>query len=139
MLTTTSKYALRLLVELGRVETPDFVLGRTLADRTSIPRNYLAKVLTALRNADLVETVRGRNGGYRLGREAATIRLIEVVEIFEGIRSHPSCLLDVGAECSDADPCPAHAAFKPVRAAYIAFLEGTSLADIDRRHLEVLQ
>lgn len=132
MLNSTSKYALRVLVALAGERRDTFVLGRILAQRTWIPKNYLSKVLLALRNAGIVQTERGHGGGYRLARRPENIKLIEVVEVFEGIRSHPSCLLGIHEECSDHNPCSAHAAFRDVRRAYIEFLDGTSIADAAR-------
>ena len=128
MLTTTSKYGLRVLVALAGTEGAAFVPGKSLAERTGVPRDYLAKILLALGNAGLVEAVRGRGGGYRLGRAADGIRLIDAVEVFEGVRTHPSCLLGIHDDCSDDHPCSAHEAFKDIRARYIAFLEETSIA-----------
>jgi Rrf2 family protein len=132
MLTSTSKYALRVLVNLVGTESEDWVPGRVLSSDTGIPPNYLAKVLLALANAGLVEALRGRGGGYRLARSAGEIALIEAVEVFEGVRAHPSCLLGIHEECSDANPCSAHASFRDIRARYIAFLEGTTIADAAR-------
>lgn len=132
MLSATSKYALRVLVALDGAPPDQFIPGRTLAEHTWIPSNYLSKVLLALRNAEIVETVRGQHGGYRLARDSEGIRLIDVVEVFEGFRSHPSCLLGVHTECSDKNPCSAHASFRDVRSMYIKFLEETSIAEVAR-------
>ncbi len=135
MITQTSKYALRVLVRLESAEPDEFVPGRTLAEDTGVSSDYLAKLLVALRNAGLVEATRGRGGGYRLAVSADQIHLVDVVEVFEGIRSHPSCILGVHDVCSDERPCSAHASFRSIRRAYIDFLEGSSIADI--RHPEV--
>lgn len=129
MLTTTSKYALRVLVSLARTDPAAFVPGADLAAASAIPSNYLAKVLRALGQAGLVEAVRGRGGGYRLARRPTTIPLVEVVEVFEGHRTHPPCLLGIHADCSDEHPCSAHDVFRDIRARYIAFLESTSIAE----------
>jgi Rrf2 family protein len=128
MLSSTSKYALRVLVALVDHDDERFVPGGDLSAATGVPSNYLAKVLRALGQAGLVDAVRGRGGGYRLARDPDSIPLIEVVEIFEGVRTHPSCLLGIHADCSDDHPCSAHEAFRDIRARYIAFLERTSIA-----------
>jgi len=134
MITQTSKYALRILVRLASAEPGEFVPGRALSDDTEVSADYLAKLLVALRNAGLVEATRGRGGGYRLVPTAAEVRLIDVVEVFEGIRSRPSCILGVHDVCSDERPCSAHASFRSIRQAYIDFLDTSSIADI--RHPE---
>ena len=77
MLGTTTKYALRVLVHLAWESVGTYVLGRELAGRSRIPGNYRQKILLSLRNAGLVEAVRGHGGGYRLARNAESIRLIE--------------------------------------------------------------
>lgn len=132
MLTSTSRSALRLLVALARAPRDELVPGRTLARQTGVPANFLSKILHALGGAGLVEATRGRGGGYRLGRPPEAVTLIEVVEVFEGLRTHPGCLLGVRPECSDADPCSAHAVFRDVRSRWIAFLEETTIADAAR-------
>ena len=64
MLTATSEYALRALVQLARLRNGDSILGRDLAKKARIPKNYLVKILVSLRNVGMVEAVRGQGGGY---------------------------------------------------------------------------
>jgi len=130
MLTITSQYALRALSHLAR-QSGEAVLGRDLALSVEIPANYLSKVLLTLRNAGLVDTTRGSGGGYRLGRPADDIHLIDVVELFEEVsRTKPSCFLGRTRPCSETRPCTAHSAWKGVQAAYLGFLISTSLSAI---------
>ncbi len=131
MISTTSRYALRVLVTLS-LSPDEWIGGQDLARHTDIPPNYLSKVLHALGRAGLVDATRGRGGGYRLARRAESIRLVEAVEVFEGFRAHPPCLLGIHDECSDDHPCSAHSSFRDIRQRYIAFLEGTSIADAAR-------
>src|ERR1700751_3843299 len=107
MLSTTSQYALRALSYMAG-QSGKAVLGRDLAEFVEIPANYLSKVLLTLRNAGLVATARGSRGGYRLGRPAEKIFLIDVVERFEEIsRTKPSCFLGRSRACSETTPCTA--------------------------------
>lgn len=129
MLSTTSEYALRAMIELARAgEAP--VLGRDLAARSGVPANYLAKILVTLNHAGLVAAARGSGGGYHLNRGAGEIHVAEIVAAFDPNGARPRCLLDVNTDCSDATACSAHARWKSVRLAYISFLNETSLADI---------
>jgi len=129
MFSTTCEYALRALVELARVPNGDAVLGRDLARSAQIPANYLSKILLTLRNAGILTTARGTGGGYRLRKTPTSIRLFDIVELFDGARAKPACLLG-GKSCSDEDPCPAHDSWRDIRAAYIEFLESTTLAGV---------
>jgi len=129
MLSTTTQYALRALIRLSQEPVGSAVLGRTLAEDAEIPANYLSKLLLTLRNAGIVEATRGSGGGYQLQRPADEVRLIEIIEIFDAPRAKPSCFLG-NKECSDAEACAAHEAWKKIRDTFIEFLESTSLADI---------
>ncbi len=130
MLSHTAEYALRALVHLAALPAGKVILGKDLADRAAIPARYLSKILWVLGNAGIIDATRGSGGGYRLRRPAREIRLAEVVDLFDKARARPVCLLGWNPECSDAKPCPAHAAWKNVRDAYIRFLETTTIADI---------
>ena len=130
MLSTTSQYALRALSHLA-AQSGEAVLGRDLAESVEIPANYLSKVLLTLRKAGLVATARGSGGGYRLGRPADEIHLIDVVELFEETsRTQPSCFLGRTRACSESTPCTAHSAWRGLQATYLKFLVSTPLAAI---------
>lgn len=130
MLSVTTEHALRALVELARVPAGAWILGRDLARRASIPANYLAKILLMLRNAGLVEATRGQRGGYRLAKAPEQIFLVQVVDLFEGVRSRPGCFLGESHACNDQEACSAHALWKNVREVYLDFLTRTTIADI---------
>lgn len=106
------------------------MLGRDLAAIAKIPANYLSKILLDLGRAGLVDATRGSGGGYRLAVRPSEITLIDIVEVFEGVRSRPDCLLGCDHPCSDDNPCSAHAAWRAVKKAHMDFLETTTLADI---------
>jgi Rrf2 family transcriptional regulator, iron-sulfur cluster assembly transcription factor len=129
MFSTTCEYALRALVGLAKLPGGTAVLGRDLARTAEIPANYLSKILLALRNAGVLTTARGTGGGYRLRKLPSDIRLVDIVELFDGSRARPACILG-GKECSEEDSCSAHAAWKDIRTAYVEFLEKTTLAGI---------
>lgn len=130
MLSATTEYALRAMTHLARQPRVGIVLGRDLSREADVPSAYLTKVLLILRNAGLVETVRGTGGGYRLGRSPEQIYLIDIVELFEGQKTRSKCLLGHSKECSEHNPCSAHRIWQGVRAAYLGLLVSTTLAEI---------
>lgn len=130
MLSATAEYALRAMTHLARQPKVGIVLGRDLSHQADVPPAYLTKILLALRNAGLVDTVRGTGGGYRLRKPAEQIYLIDIVELFDGRQTQSRCLLGHSRECSDHEPCTAHQIWHEVRAAYLGLLVATSLAEI---------
>lgn len=128
--TASATHALRALARLAANAGDDAVLGRDLASEVGVPSHYLAKVLATLARAGILTASRGVRGGYRLARPADEIRLLDVVEPFEGRRARPGCLLRPAEPCPENAPCSAHAAWSGVKTAYLNFLEKTTLADI---------
>lgn len=137
MITTTSEYALRALVHLAQQPKGVLLGGKELSQQLDIPASYLSKVMLTLRNAGIVDATRGQGGGYRLLRPSQRIRLVEVVELFEGVYTRPHCFLGENHVCSDEHPCAAHGYFRNVRSAYIRFLERTSIASLAKKGLEL--
>lgn len=85
-LTAHTDYALRILLHatLAEAKDPQALLSiAKVAHAHAISRNHAMKVVNELANAGLLETVRGRSGGFRLGRPASEIRLGEVVRLTE--------------------------------------------------------
>jgi Rrf2 family protein len=130
---TSSSHALRALAWLAEHEGEDAMLGRELARKVKVPAHYLSKVLATLARAGVLRASRGVRGGYRLARPARRIRLIEVVEPFEGQRTRRTCVLHPGKACEERGHCSAHRHWQKVGDSYVRFLEKTTLADIQGR------
>ena len=129
-LSASATHALRAVAWLAANERADAMLGRDLARKVGVPAPYLAKVLATLARTGVLTASRGVRGGYRLARPARQIRLMEIVEPFEGKRARPGCLLRPDVPCSEDAACSAHGAWSRVKATYLGFLERTTLADI---------
>lgn len=130
MFSLTSEYALRALAGLACSANDETILTRTLSSIAGVPHGYLSKILGALTKAGILHSSPGRGGGYQLARAAEEIALIDVVELFDGIKSRPGCLFEGGRECSDENPCIVHEDWKAIREGYIEFLESKTIADI---------
>ncbi len=127
---TSVTHALRALSYLAAIEGDEAVLGRDVAKEVKVPAHYLAKVLATLARAGVLTASRGVRGGYRLARPPQKIKLIEVIEPFEGKRTRPGCLLRPNEPCREHGACSAHSSWARVKVAYLKFLEKTTLADI---------
>jgi Rrf2 family iron-sulfur cluster assembly transcriptional regulator len=112
--TSTSSYALQALVCLAR--KPDqWIQAGEIADTTGVPRYYLVKILHSLRRTGFVTTKRGYAGGYRLGRDAESISLYDVVTSVEGGEVFKHCMLGPG-NCATDRECPVHSFWQEERA-----------------------
>jgi Rrf2 family protein len=129
MLTLTAEYALRIVAFLA-TQPPDVLTPAVeMGTRVRVPTNYRGKIMNQLARAGILESVRGRSGGFRLARRPERIRLADVVAPFEPTTGSRRCVLG-RPRCSAATACAAHAAWSDVQAARDTFLQRTSVADV---------
>lgn len=128
-LTRQTNYAMRILMycaaNSGRLSRiPE------IASAYSVSELFLFKILQPLVEAGLVETVRGRNGGVRLGRPAEDISLFDVVRVTEENFAMAECFENDAAECPLIDACALNSALREALGAFFAVLERHSIADL---------
>jgi Rrf2 family protein len=124
-----TEYAIRGLSELaGRAPDSTLLLDQLIAG-TDLPRDFLAKLFQRLVKGGILNSAKGRGGGFSLARPAHLITLMEIVEVMEGPQSFDRCV--VGLEkCNDHMPCPQHDLYKPIRQRLKDYLHTTTLADL---------
>jgi len=127
MLSQTTEYALRAMVWLaytGSELTPTSLL----AERTSVPFNYLAKVLQSLARAGLITGRRGVGGGYRLARDPSEISMLEVINAISPVKPIDSCPL--GIESHGTSLCALHRRLDHAARTMIEAFGEVSLAEL---------
>lgn len=122
MLTLTSKYAIRALLTLAKCEPAEqFVLVKTLSEKSLVPAPYLAKIIKTLAAKDLLETKKGATGGVRLKQKSTAISFFDICSALHDPAATDACLLSKKA-CSHTSPCPMHERWGPLRTQLINFL-----------------
>ncbi len=120
-------YALQTLVHLP--EDGSFVMAKDLAEQLNLPAPYLAKILQTLARAEILESVRGPKGGFRLARPAHRITVEEVLGAMEGRGSLDHCVMGFPT-CSADHPCPMHEAWTAVKAQVERSMTSTTVRDL---------
>lgn len=128
----SSEYAIRALTYLA-MQGPEasFVLAKHMAEELGIPAPFLGKILQPLVARGLLESQRGRRGGFRLARPPVEVTLFQIVDAIEHLGSGRQCFLGQ-AECSDDRACPMHEYWKVASEQFDAQLSNTTLADLVR-------
>ena len=83
-LTHACGYAIHAVAYLAKLKDDNLVASREIAEPQGQPERFLVKVLKPLVSAQVLLSLRGPNGGYRLARPARSITLLEIVEAVEG-------------------------------------------------------
>lgn len=128
MVSKTTRYAIWVLALLAGESRNGFSHARGLAKRLGIPAPYLAKVLFQLSRNGMVESVRGRTGGYRLREGADRISLKSVLEVFEPDALGHLCIIG-NPECPGT-VCPEHRNWNALQQSFGSLMERTTIADI---------
>ena len=141
-LTRFTDYGLRTLIYLAL--RPDYMASiAEISGAYRISENHMVKVVHHLGQAGLIETIRGRNGGIRLGRPAADIGLGDVVRATEPSLALVAC--QAGQPCAIGGVCRLQDIMDETQKAMLAVLDRYTLADVGgpasqalRRRLGVL-
>ena len=133
-LTTKGRYAVTAMADIagqvagGMGDAPAVALSQ-IAERQSLPLAYLEQIFVGLRRAGLVDSARGRTGGYRLTRPACDISISAVMAAVEEDTNFTRCA-DNDPRCSRDTPCLTHGLWHSLGNVTSAFFESISLADI---------
>lgn len=128
---TRGRYALRAMADLALHSDQGPVLRREIAMRQQISADYAAQLFGRLRAAGLVKAVKGPGGGYMLARDAAAIRVGDVLRAVEGPIAAVECVIP-GNEpsCSRMEGCVAYPLWKRVSEAVTDVLDSVTLKDL---------
>ena len=135
MLSKKSKYGLKALLVLAEESGRGPVLISELADRQRLPRKFLEAILLELKRHGILESKKGKGGGYFLRREPSAITLGQVIRVLEGPLALTPCVSQTAymkcEECVDEETCGVRLAMKDVRDATAQILDNTSLESLN--------
>ncbi len=128
-MSTKGRYGVRAMVHLAVHYGQGPLPVRKIAEKMDVSAKYLDHLMTALRMAGLIRSIRKAHGGYILARSPKEIRLSEVVKVLEGSVAPVDCVDDAGA-CHQADFCTARDLWQRMQKAMNNVLESTTLDEM---------
>lgn len=130
-LTTKGRYAVTALLDIALHDHLAPVALADIAERQSLSQPYLEQLFGRLKRAGLVASVRGRGGGYRLGRAPEAVNIADVVAAVGEGADATNC---GGTEdCQDGEPCLTHVLWADLSMQIHLFLSRITLASLLRR------
>ena len=129
-ITSKGRYALRVMIDLAQHPDEGYVSLKTVAERQGISMKYLEMIVSSLKKAELVESTRGKEGGYRLSRSPADYSVGEILRCLEDNLAPVSCIKDGEIQCDKAAACVTLPMWKELDELTNAYLDGVSLQDL---------
>jgi len=127
----TIEYALRALAHIATLAPGERVLARDLAAITDIPRQFLGKILHRLARIDVLDSAKGRGGGFKLARDPEQLTVHDLVQAMDGGDIAKICVLGLD-KCNDEQPCPMHDEWLNFRRTLMERVYSMTIADLGR-------
>ncbi len=134
MLSKKAKYALQALLQLAKEYEQGPILISELARRERIPKKFLELILLDLKNHGVLQSKKGKGGGYFLGKAPQAIYVGQIIRVLDGPLAPIPCVSQTAymkcQECHDEKTCGIRLVMQEVRDATAKILDNTSLADM---------
>jgi Rrf2 family protein len=129
-LNTRARYAVRMMADIYKNASGDEPMPlKQVAERQHISKRYLDQLATHLKNAQLLKSVWGMNGGYKLNKPGHEITVLEILEAVEGPMSIIDCVAHADA-CDRTDMCDCRTLWADVNQTLVDKLAQYTLKDL---------
>jgi Rrf2 family protein len=128
-ITRQADYAVRAVLYLAQIGSERRAATSQIAEEQNIPPSFLAKIVSQLSVAGLLQTSRGARGGVSLARDPEHISVLEVVEAIDGPILLNECVAAGGASCTFGEDCPMRPVWCDAQLELVNRLKNTSFAE----------
>jgi len=135
-LSNTSQYAIRMLAYMADHKDTSLINATELSEALQIPYKFLTKIMTELVKTDFITSIRGREGGYTLNREASDIKVDDILKVFHDSIQDEQCVLGIGF-CNGMCKCALHDQWMEPKLLLQKMFRESSLKDIAGRGCKI--
>ncbi len=137
MLSKRAKYGIRALIHLAQLQGEGPVQIQKISERLKIPRKFLEAILLDLRNDGILQSRKGKEGGYLMERSPDTITLGRIIRLIDGPLAAVPCVSQTAYarcdDCPDEKQCTIRWIMKDVRDSTAKILDQTTLDQMVQR------
>lgn len=127
MFSKTCEYAIRAMLFIAQKSKDGERVGiKEIAKGIDSPEHFVAKILQDLSRKNMVQSVKGPNGGFYHDKTSLKYSMADIVKIVDGDKIFEGCGLGL-RQCSETHPCPIHHEFKKIRKDIKRMLENAKL------------
>ncbi len=132
-LNTKTRYGVRTMYEIARVNQEEGVFQKDIAHLQNISLKYLDHIIDALKTAGLITTVRGHKSGYKLARPATEISMLDIYNAFGPDICIIDCLVRTSV-CDMVSTCPSREFWGGLNNLIYDYMKSVSLDDLVKKH-----
>lgn len=130
MVSTKGRYALTVMVDLARNGGDSYVSLSDIAEREDLSMKYLESIISILNKGGMLNSLRGKNGGYKLSRDPKDYNINEILILTEGTLAPVGCIMQDGVHCDKAATCSTLPLWAGLDAVIEQYLSNITLEDI---------
>ena len=130
LISTKGRYALRVLIDLAEHQTDEFISLRGIAQRQEISEKYLESIIRMLVKAKVLESLRGKGGGYRLKKAPDQYTVGSILRLTEESLAPVACLEENADVCPRAGSCRTFSLWQGLDRVIHEYLESVTIADL---------
>jgi Rrf2 family transcriptional regulator, iron-sulfur cluster assembly transcription factor len=123
------EYATQAVLFIAKNSSQVPILSRDISVALEIPPHFLSKVLQVLVRDGIIDSHKGANGGYSLGRSAKMITIHDIVRSIDGEKLLDHCVLGFPG-CGDHHPCPVHPQWALAKQKILDMLDKRTVAEL---------
>lgn len=130
MISTKGRYALKVMIDLTQNNTGEFISLKDVAKRQNISMKYLEMIVSILNKGKMVESQRGKSGGYRLAKKPSEYTVESILTLTEGTLAPTNCVETGAKKCDRAANCITLPLWKKLDNVIDEYLESVTLEDL---------
>ena len=130
LISTKGRYALRVMIDLAEVGSGEFISLKEIAKRQEISEKYLESIIRTLVKANVVESLRGKGGGYRLTKNPEQYTVGSILRLTEESLAPVACLEETAGTCPRSGQCRTLALWQGLDKVIQDYLESVTIADL---------
>ena len=130
LISTRGRYALRVMIDLAEHRTDEFISLKGIAQRQEISEKYLESIIRMLVKARVLESLRGKGGGYKLKKAPEQYTVGSILRLTEESLAPVSCLEPGADACPKAAKCRTLPLWQGLDKVIHDYLENVTIADL---------
>ena len=130
VVSTKGRYALRVMIDIAKYGTDSYVTLSGIAERQGLSEKYLESIIKMLVQNGLVKGLRGKNGGYKLAKDANEITAWDIISVTENDFYVVACMNPDGPKCDRINKCVTLPMWKEFSEEMEAFFKKYTIADL---------